>query len=255
MYLAWDNKADDATVEAGSALDSLPATNVQQMDVAQVWRTAATVVSSYLIFDMGASVACAICAILGTNLTPTATVRIRASDSDPTVTSSLALDTGSLAAGVKTGYGAIYKAFASTTARYWRIDLADASLTDYLEAGRVFLGPYWEPSVNMMLGASVAIEDPSRLAKSYGGQLRADERPQIRVFEFELDAMEADEMYPNAFAMVRDIGNTRDVLAVQDIDSSYLSEESVWGPLRAHTPLVNHSLGIYRQKFTVEERL
>lgn len=255
MLLAWDNKLDGATLSAGSEIVSLPAANVQQPHLSRKWHTAAGVKSSYLLADMRASVTCALLAILGTNLTPAATVRLRASDVDPTATGSLLLDTGVLAGGVKAGYGAIYKAFAATTARYWRLDPEDLALPDNLQVGRVFLGPSWEPSVPQLYDWSVTPLDPSAVVESYGGQEYADERPQRRVLRFVLDWMDEAEMYGNAFALARANGVVRDVLAIHDINGAYLPEQAVWGRLTESQPLVRRSLRIFQQKFTVKERL
>lgn len=255
MLLAWDNKADDAALTTGSELASLPASNVQQPHLSRKWHTAAGVKSAYLILDLGASLACNLLAVLGTNLTSSATIRVRASNSDSTVTSSLLLDTGSVAAGVTDGYGAIYKSLASTTARYWRLDLADSTVASNLQIGRVFLGPSWTPAVNMQLGKAVMVKDDSPRARSYGKQTYIEELPQTRMLAFTLDYLTEAQMMGNAFALARANGLVRDVLAIPDISGSYLSQESVWGLLEAAEPIVNDKLGLFRQKFTIEERL
>ena len=255
MILAWDNKADAATVAASSQLASLPGSNVQNSHVSRVWSTAAAVTSATLTLDMLSSVSCAVLALLGTNLTSAATVRLRGSDSDATGATGEKYDSGTIAAGVKARYGAAYLSFTAAAARYWLINLADATLTDGIEVGRVFLGPKWTATVSQGLGWSSMQRDESRRTKSYGGQSFADEVPQVRVLQFTLDFMTAAEMYGNAFAMARANGIVRDVLAINDPASAYLSEQSVWGLLTSSEPLVNETYGVYRQKFSIEERL
>jgi hypothetical protein len=255
MLLAWENKADAAAISAGSEISTLPASNVQQVHISRKWHTAAAVKSSYLIFDMGSSISCALAALLGSNLTTAATLQLRASDLDPAVTSSLLLDTGVIAAGVKATYGAAYKAFAATAARYWRIDISDPSLPDNIQLGRVFLGPSWEPSVNMMLDWGIGVRDPSRRMKSHGGQTHIDRKQKARVIDFVLDFMAEVEMFEKAFAMSWANGITDDVLAVPDIDGAYLSEQAVFGLLDVSEPIRNQRLGIYTQRFSIEERL
>lgn len=255
MLIAWDNQGDAATVAAASEIVTLPGSNVQQPHLSRKWHTAAGVKSSNLILDMGASVACSLGALLGSNLGASATVRWRASDADPTVTASLLLDTGVVSAGAKAGYGASYKSWASVSARYWRVDPADATVADNLQIGRVFLGPHWAPSVNMELDWSVTALDRSQVDESYGGQSYADVRPQKRVLQFSLDFMSEAEMYGNAFALARASGVVRDILAIPDIAGAFLPEQAVWGLLGASEPLKNERLGLYRQRFTVMERL
>lgn len=255
MLLLWDNQADAATITAGSEIATLPGSNVQQPHLSRKWHTAAGVKSSHLIADAGSSLPFALGALLGSNLTAAATVRWRASDADATVTSSLLLDTGTVNAGAKAGYGASYKAWASVSARYRRVDIEDATVADNLQIGRLVLGPTWEPSVNMELDWRVTALDPSEIEHSYGGQTYADVRPQRRVLAFSLDFMEEAEMYGNAFALARASGIVRDVLAIPDIAGAFLSEQAVWGLLMASEPLSNPRLGLFRQRFTIMERL
>lgn len=255
MIIAWDNLADDASISTDSEIATLPASNVQQEHVVQKWHTVAGVTSAYLIFDMGASVTADVLAVLGANLSAAGTVRVRASDSDSTVTSSTLLDTGALASGIVGDFASIYKQFASTTARYWRLDFDDSSLEDNIQIGRVFIGPSWEPTYNMMLGVAYIDDDPSIVSRSRAGQRFVEELPHQRGIMFELDFLSESEMMDNAFAMARANGIARDVLVIPDIASSYLAQKSVFGPCVASTPVVNDKLYLYRQKFTVEERL
>lgn len=256
MLLAWDNLADEAaSLSADSEVPSLPASNAQQSHVAQAWHTAAGVKGAYLLLDLGSALACSVLALLGTNFTGAATVRVRASTLDPNAIANLLLDTGVVAAGAKAGYGGVYKAFTETTARYWRIDIADATVPDNLQVGRLFLGPSWTPSSKQLYDWSVTPNDESRVAKSYGGQAFPDERPQTRILSFVLDYMNEAEMYGNAFALARSQGVVRDVLAIPEIAGAYVSEQAVWGLCRGSEPLINRRALIYRQKFTIEERL
>lgn len=254
MILAWDNKIDGGSVSTDSALATLPVANVQNKHLAQKWGTQSGVKSAYVLVDLGSSLSCSVLAFLGTNLTSAATLRIRCSITDATATGSLEYDSGTVAAGVKSGYGAAYKSFTAVAARYWRIDIADTTVADNLQIGRVFLGPSWTPSINMQLGASLHTEDPSLKTKSYGGQSHFDELPQVRVLSFTLDYLTKADMYGNAFAMARANGRVRDVLAIPDISDTYLSEEAVFGPCE-YSEIVNDKLGLFRQKYRIEERL
>jgi hypothetical protein len=253
MILGWDNKVDGSSMTVGSEIATLPGTNVKVAHLSQKWYTAAAVNSSFLVFDLGAAYAIAFLAVLGTNLTSAATYRLRASNADPTAVGTLLYDSGTVSAGVKTGYGAIYKAVTLTTARYWRLDLTDASLTQ-LQIGRVFLGPAWDIS-RIQYGWSVGVRDNSPVARSRGGQSFPDVLPQTRVLEFMLDFLTEAEIFDNAFAAARANGQVKDLLAVPIKDGTYVSEQSVWGLVQAFDPVVNPSALVFRQKFTIEERL
>jgi hypothetical protein len=256
ITFAWDNKADAAIITAGSQLATLPGSNVQTPLLVEPWGTAAGVKNSFLVFDMGAAVTLQILAVLGTNLTSAATYRLRSSNADPNVTGAVLYDSTLLAAGVKTGYGAIYKTIVgAAAARYWRLDLADATVADNLQIGRVFLGPYWQPAAGQLWDWSVASIDDSELSQTYGLQVHADELPKRRQIEFMLDFMSEDEAYGSVFAMAVAKGRTRDILVVPNLAGTYLSEQSVWGLCEAMPPIRNRLPRIYAtQKFIVKER-
>lgn len=261
MLIAWENLADAALVSTDSEVATLPASNVQSVHVAQAWHTVSGIKSARLIFDLGASLSVALAALLGTNLTSAATVQIRASNADPAVTSSLLYDSGVVAAGAKAGYGAVYKSFNAVSARYWRIDVADTAVPDNLQVGRVFLGPKWTISTGagerggQTYDWSVVPEDRSLTEHNPYGQSYSDRQGKPRVLQFTLDWMDEAEMYGNAFRISYEKGLTGDVLAIPDIASAYISEQAVFGQLTAMAPLVHRNARIYRQQFSIKERL
>lgn len=254
MRLAWDNKLDAASVSAGSELATLPASNVQHPHVSRKWATAAGVKASYLVFDMGAPVPVSLLSVVGTNLTPAATVRLRASNADPTAAAGDLYDSGVIASGVKAGYGAIYKAFNEVTARYWRLDLDDAAVQDNLLVGFVFLGPSWDVVGRLLYDWSVTSLDESPQSESTGGQAHFDVRQQRRHLDFVLDFMTEQDAYTKAFVMARANGRVKSLVAVPDINSVYLSEQSVLGTVRASMPIVHRRFDIHLQKFSIKER-
>lgn len=255
MLIAWDNKVDAAFLTVGSEISTLPGSNVQQPHLSRKWHTAAGVKNSYIVFDFGSSLSCSALAILGTNFTSAATLQLRASDADPGATGTLLYDSGAVAAGVVSGYGAAYKTFNPVAARYWRLDVADAALPDNLQVGRVFLGPSWTPSAGQLYDWGVTPDDPSPVAKSKGGQSYPEVLPKTRFIEFGLDFMNEAEMYGNAFAMARANGAVRDVLVIPNPSGAFLSHQAIWGLIKKLQALRNRITNIFTQKFTVEERL
>lgn len=255
MLIAWSNLADDAIITASSEQSVAPGANVQNQHVSKKWMAVNGINSASLIFNMGSSIACALLAVLGSNLTAAGTLRLRGSDSDSTGVTGEKYDSTLINAGAKDGYGAAYLSFTSAAAHYWRLDLADASITT-LQVGRVFLGPKWAPRFNQIAGWQVTAQDDSKVARSYGGQSFVDIRPQRRILNFTLNSSSESDIYSNAFAMARANGIASDVLAVNDTAATgYLSEQSVYGLCSASEPIVNESVGVFRQKFQIEERL
>jgi hypothetical protein len=255
MKLAWDNKADSATLTPGSEIATLPGTNTQKPHVSRKWHTAAGVKASHVILDMLASVSCSQLAVVGTNLTAAATYQLRASDLDPTAQADLLYDSGVVAGAVKTGYGAIYKGFNAVAARYWRLNLTDNSLPDNLQVGRVFLGPSWTHAKTLLYGWGITPVDPSPVEKSRGGQSYPDAQPKFRAGEFALDFLTEAEIYDNLFAMARANGVVKDVLAIPFENGAYISEQAIWGLVQPYEPLIHKLSQTFRHKFRIEERL
>lgn len=76
-----------------------------------------------------------------------------------------------------------------------------------------------------------------------------------RAVEFTLDFQTEAEMFGQAWAMARAIGVAGDAAFIEDPSGTYLSQKAVWGQVAASEPVVNDRLGIFRQKFRIEERL
>lgn len=255
MLIAWNNLGDGASVTAGSEISTLPGINVQTPHLSQRWHTAAAVKDSYLIFDLGTSQSVGAVFVGGTNLTSTATIRIRSNEIGGTVTSSLEVDTGLISAGVANGYGTIYKTVTPTSSRYWRIDLADAAVASNLQIGRVFLGPYWAAPYSQSYGWGISWVDRSRRVVSRGGQSHLDVRTQVRMVNFSLDWNSEAEMFSNVFALAKAQGIVSDVLVIPDTASSYLSQQAIWGLITESQPMIHERYNVWRQRFTIEERL
>lgn len=71
-------------------------------------------------------------------------------------------------------------------ARYWRITLNDPGLT-YYQAGRVYLGPGWSPSVNFSFGSTKSRQNRTRRRESRGGQYYGNPRTDRTILQFSLD--------------------------------------------------------------------
>lgn len=90
IFLAWQNRADEATLSSGSWLTTLPLVNVQDRQVQKVARsTNATRASTFFDIDLGQSRVISAIALLVHNLSVNGYVRIRGVDSTATFTSVL----------------------------------------------------------------------------------------------------------------------------------------------------------------------
>ena len=255
--LAWDNKAAPSStiITPSTEVATLPAENLKDPHIAKKWRTT-SVTSQYLRIDMASAQPVQVVALIGTNLTAAATWRVRASSSDPLVATGIVYDSGTVSAGIDTRYGLASLIMASEiSARYWKIDLTDSGASGYLQAGRLFMGPMFQPKVNYSYNWSVAYIDPSRKNRSRGGQLYTDIQPMYRAVAFKFDFLTQAEALNGVLEIDRNCGLHRDLLALLDVDGSNRSEQAIWGTLESSSELSNPSFGVYSKAYRIEERL
>ena len=84
--------------------------------------------------------------------------------------------------------------FVAVLARSFRLTIKDAANpAGYMQIGRLFLGPYFEPSENMSYGLNCAPVEDSKQTRTDGGTLRTDPSGSYRRWSFSLDALPAEE--------------------------------------------------------------
>lgn len=97
----------------------------------------------------------------------------------------------------------------SRIARWWLLEISDpANPAGYVQLPRILLSPGWQPSLNMVYGASLAIEDPSLTATSLGGAVFFDRRTKSRVVRFSLADLPDSEALVQANDMVQRLGTS-----------------------------------------------
>ena len=262
MKIGWVNRIEGVSLTAGSEKNSLPVENVQADPLSKKWYTAAGVKDSHFLADLASSKTARVLALLKTNLTSTTTLRVRASDSDSTAVSGDLLDTGvgspleNGAAGVDDDYQAVYTIFsAEVTARYWRVDIEDAGLSDNIQIGRAFLGPAWSPTRSMQFGWGITWMDESIPLRADGGQDIFALRSRRRRLQFTLSFMNESEMYSNAFELARVKGISGNVLVMPAESGSFVSHQAVYGRCGIPIPLVNETYNVYCMRYDAQERL
>jgi len=251
MIIGYVNRID-ACILIGSAAGSsgLPAANIQGNPIARPYRVTGSTLN--IDFDYGAATVWAAFALLGTNLTPTATVRITLSAVAPG--NGDVYDTEMVSAGVKPGYAQVYHVMAAAlTARYGRITVSDSNLA-WIDIGRVFAGPVWRPTFGESYGRGIWWEDASAHLRTIGGQVLSTDGARYRIAEFQVDHNTETEMMTNAFEVDRLRGTGGDILVMLD-PITYVQELSIWGPLMRATSLQHWAPGRVRKRYRIEERL
>lgn len=273
---SWVNLSDAAMLSGGGAVSTLPVQNLQDPQPRKVYRTIGT--SAFAIADLGSAQAADLLAIAGTNLSTGATgLRVRASNTDPTCTSSLVYDSNGDSGLIKLGpdpryLGNVFFLFGATqTARYWRIDVTDASLGN-VDIGRLWIGPKFVPNSNITVGYGLGYDDTGAQGRSVYGQLHIRTGAKSRHAKLQLDFLSEAEAKASMFEMQRLAGVTGDVLFIENPISAFAIVMAFIGLVGANSSSTltqttngsggsglqlfsNSNLGIYAISMDLVERL
>jgi hypothetical protein len=254
MAIGYDNLADAGTLTAGSSAGDMLPSRLQTAHVAERWRSLGT--SGYFVCDLLSLRSIGAVAVMGLNLTALGSVRLRLSTADATGAAGNTLDTGADVGVVDPNYGMfVHLLTTPLTARYARIDLADASLA-YVQAGRLaVLGTLWQPQSNFEFGWQWGYEDPSRQSVSYGGQTWIEAKTPARVAEFTLPNVRASERTAYSFPLQRQHGLRHDILVCRDTATTNPGEDCIWGLMTRVLPLPNPHFGRFVHRINLAERL
>jgi hypothetical protein len=156
LKLAYKENSADAIVSANSQTVNYPVSNVLDSRLSRIYKTDSTTTAE-VVFDMGSAVACDVVYIARHNITSSATVSIQANSSDswtsPPIDLSITHDSGVMTLD-----------FTSSTYRYWRVKVVDATNPDGdIYMGRIWIGEYFQaPGIS----PTVAIDYVSTSIKS-----------------------------------------------------------------------------------------
>lgn len=221
MRFFYDNLIDNSGVvlTPTSEVDTLPAENVINELRKRVWRTGAASATERLVIDLGSAQAVTALILLDHTLTSSDTVlKLEANSSDswgaPAFTQNLTWADGT-----------ILQTFASQTYRYWRLSFTKSSSSESRDIGRIFLGTYaateHQPDFD---GHDEKLEDPSRRAKTLGGQTWTDLQEQYKVINSQLSHVSqtmADQIKTIVEAVGQSISFFVQVDTVSPLDTVY----------------------------------
>lgn len=188
IALLWDNKADAGSILASSQVSTMPASEVQTYPRTRRWRSAAA--AAHLDLTLAAATAIQGLALADHNLPATGTITLTGWSNaiggtvvyGPTVLDAWpgqTIPAGALATRV-------HLLAAPVTARYWRVAFAGTGLA-YIELGRLFLGPIWQPDSGVAWGGSHGVTHRSTAAESPGGQVSGTWRPPRRTWSGDIE--------------------------------------------------------------------
>lgn len=274
LRIIYDNAADrSSSLTASTTAGALAASNLLNEYKGQVWRATGTSATLTVVWSAGQTIGG--CALPFTNLSPTATMRVQLY-SDAAHTTQI-LDTGTnlccgnAALGIwdfnyiptgANGYsygGGVYASswFAPTAAvRSAIITLADsANSLGYVEAARLVMGNYWEPTTNLEYGAQLSMLDTSVHARNDSGDLTTVRGTRHKTFAFNLSWLSPAER-KQVISILRGNGLPRPLYisgfpanADLDLEQDY----QIYGKMTSVAPINVPYFNIFSNQFDIQE--
>lgn len=212
QVIGYNNAIDAATVGGTGWKDSYPLSKVKNRYLRDEARSDDTA-SKKVTLDLGSATAIGCVGLINTNLTESASIRVKAAATtfvggEP---GTLLYDSGSKS---PNGYGDFMLLLASAiTARYWSITISDGSSSHtYMSLGRIFMGPVWS-SAGESWGSSLATETESKIQTALDGAEFFEARRQRRVWRGSFDWMNNPKA-TELFSLQRQVGIGREVLLI-----------------------------------------
>lgn len=283
VLLAWNNRADIATLSGGSWSATLPLANLQNRQVQKVARTTGlTLANTQFIADMGAAKSINCAALVVHNMSESAKVRITGCSApgfiDPEYQSAWievwpagiipisALEweddnfwLGTMTAEARAGYNSpfLHVLPQAQYLRYWRLEIDDTTNpAGYVHIGRLFMAQSWQPQYNMAYGASLGYDDPTEIATSLTGAEYFDVRGKYRNHKFDLAFLSTEEVHGQVLEMQRLAGTSAEVLVVPNKDdASTFVQRSFVGRLKSLSPVSQPNFNLFSTSIEIKELL
>ena len=221
--LGYANQVDDGSVSGGSWETAYPLTNIKTRYLYQRARSTDDLASSStMVIDTGENQNIGVVALIRTNLTTNATVRIYGY-TDAGLT---ALTYDSTALPVYDG-GEWAHHFTPTAARYFKIVISNPGNPDgYIELGRVFIGWRFMPEVCTDWGLNITVESKTAVLEALAGPEYFDSRPNRRIVTGQWSWLTQAEAHDVYLSILREQDVEKEVYLMMDTDTDY--KDQVW---------------------------
>lgn len=173
-FLYNDLAAAAASVAAASsAVSSLPAANAQNPDRTLVWRSSTGVGDAWVSFDLGSAQSVTAVAVANITIHPGGSAKVQWSTDNASWTDYGALPAADVDTAVTFVFGGTF------SKRYWRIYFTNTgAVSSFVEAGYVFVGTYFEPTINVSVPIAAPTDTLSKIVESLDGQRSTTTRRQ-----------------------------------------------------------------------------
>lgn len=280
--LGFPNRADGAVLSGGMWSAKLPLANLLERSMDNFARTTNTAPSSsVIVIDLGKGTNIRDVSLRNHNLSLAARYRVTAStlpdfsvltydsgwsDVWPVVYAWGTLEweddnfwSGKYTAEETQGYTAQLDHILplAKALRYWKIELSDPkNPAGYIQAGRLFIGPVWQPKMNLSYGASLAWETGTIVKPAASGKEYFNPQTPYRVARFSLDFLTQDEAFSRAFELQRKAGIDKEILYIHNPDDTvHALRRRFLGRLRTLGPIEDPYYKINKTSFEVKELL
>jgi hypothetical protein len=254
IQLGYSNYIDSATLSGGSWNASYPLANLKNRLLSKVARSTNDAAASSLInIDLGSAKPVQAFGAIKNNISASgATYRLRISN-DNTFATSL-YDSGTVSANAQTP-DLILGLASPITGRYLRFEITDTlNALNYVQIGRLFVGPSLAPADNYSKGAEIGYVSSTGVQQSLGGVDYFDKKPLRRLFSFQLDWLTNAEAHAQALELQRLSDISEEVLLIIDpADTTYNQKRHYLGRLQQISRLKNPYLTLYQAGFDVLE--
>lgn len=148
----------------------------------------------------------------------------------------------------------------SAQARYIKITITDeyaASLRNYIDIGRLFIGTKFSPHRSDTLdGTSIVYTDKSIIDESIGGEMFFEQRAIRREMSFNFGNLTENEVYNGILDIQRQLGTTGEILVIPDADDAALSfKKNFLGHFKTTSPVPRRAHNLYSAPIVIEEIL
>ena len=126
--------------------------------------------------------------------------------------------------------------------RYVRLYVDDELNPDgFISAGRLIVGPIYQPTNNMALGWDIAWVDNSQTTRTYGNSVSSEEKIRYRQLNFTLEYLTEDEVYLNIFEYIdRQKGTVKELYVIpQPTKPDKFMYEAMYCKLADIRPITN----------------
>jgi hypothetical protein len=281
--LGFPNRIDESTLSGGSWAAGLPLVNLRDRDLDAVARSASlALASTQFQIDLGTERTVQAIALRKHSISLSGKYRIRAGTT-ASVAASTVYDsgwtdawpavypfgapeweddtfwTGKYSSEEIQGYTSEldHLLAAACLARYWLVEIDDAAnALGYVDIGRVFIGPVWQPTVNMSAGATLGWESRTEVQEALSGAETFQERVPFRSARFSISMLGQDEAFSRAFELQRRAGISREVLFIHSPnDTTHALRRRFIGRLRTLSALEYPSVDRNSVGFEIKETL